>query len=79
MTLTEMHVKALREFEGKRYCSIAEAMRYLDIRSRTTFDVLLNSQRIRSVYLSSSTRKVVVESLLAYAESRPIDRPEPRR
>ncbi|WP_163819266.1 hypothetical protein [Phytoactinopolyspora alkaliphila] len=77
--MSEMHVRALREFEGRRYCSVAEAMQYLDIKSRSTFDQLLNSQAIRSQYSSHRDRKVVVASLLAYADNLPIDRPAPRK
>jgi hypothetical protein len=77
-SLLSLYLDRLAQFEGRRYCSPVEAARYLDI-SRTTLDELLNSRQIKSQYQGHKLRKVLVASLLEYAETLPIDRPEPRR
>lgn len=72
--LAERHAYTLAQFEGRKFCSRTEAARYLDT-STTTLDELLYSQQIRSHY-HGRLRKVLVKSLLAYAENLPVDRPE---
>lgn len=77
-SLAETYLSRLAQFEGRRYCSPDEAARYLDI-SRSKFDELLNAQTIRSQYHGHKLRKVLIASLLSYADKLPIDRPEPRK
>lgn len=68
------HARSLAAFEGRRFCSRAEAARYLDI-SESKLDELLYAQEIRSQYLGR-LRKVVIASLLEYVDKRmSVDRP----
>lgn len=75
--LAQVYLDRLAQFEGRRFCSVAEAATYLDI-SRSSMDELLNAQKVHSQWYGSKLRKVVVSSLIKFADERmPIEKPKP--
>jgi excisionase family DNA binding protein len=76
--LLTVYLERLAQFEGRKFCGVSEAARYLDV-SETTVRELMDAQTIKSKYFGHSRRKVIVASLVEFAETRmSIDRPAPR-
>lgn len=71
-TLAELHTRSVVAFERQRFCTIAEAAKYLGRHTQYVYR-LVAEQKLKSVY-DGGRRMVVVKDLIRYGDSLSIDR-----